>query len=61
MKMIKGAGLRIKLFFTFLRWCWEYPDSITENWQDMKSRYLFETDPEMNNMLKEIQEDISNR
>ena len=48
---LKKIKIRIKLLFVFLGWC---ISDIQENYHDMKSRYLFETDPE----LLEIQEHI---
>jgi hypothetical protein len=48
---LKKVKIRIKLLFVFLRWCF---DDIIENYGDMKTRYLMETDPE----LLEIQEYI---
>lgn len=48
---LKKIKIRVKLLFVFLGWCLS---DIQENYHDMKSRYLFETDPE----LLEIQEHI---
>jgi hypothetical protein len=48
---LKKIKIRVKLWFHFLGWCIL---DIQENYQDMKSRYLFETDPE----LLELQEEI---
>ena len=48
---LKKIKIRVKLWFYFLGWC---ISDIQENYQDMKSRYLFETDPE----LLELQEEI---
>jgi hypothetical protein len=48
---LKKIKIRVKLWFHFLGWC---ISDIRENYQDMKSRYLFETDPE----LLELQEEI---
>lgn len=48
---LKKIKIRVKLLFVFLGWCIL---DIRENYNDMKSRYLLETDPE----LLEIQEHI---
>jgi hypothetical protein len=48
---LKKIKIRVKLLFVFLGWC---ISDIRENYSDMKSRYLFETDPE----LLKLQEDI---
>ena len=42
--MLKKIKIRIKLLFVFLGWC---ISDIRENYYDMKTRYLFETDPEL--------------
>ena len=36
--------IKVKLWFVFLGWCMS---DIRENYYDMKTRYLFETDPEL--------------
>jgi len=41
---LKNIKIRIKLLFVFLGWC---ISDIRENYSDMKTRYLFETDPEL--------------
>jgi hypothetical protein len=48
---LKKIKIRVKLWFVFLGWC---ISDIQENYKDMKSRYLLETDPE----LLEVQEHI---
>jgi hypothetical protein len=48
---LKKLKIRIKLLFMFFGWC---ISDIRENFNDMKTRYLLETDPE----LLEIQEHI---
>ena len=53
LKMVKKIKIRIKLWFVFLGWCISY---IRENYSDMKSRYLFETDPELLALQEEIKE-----
>lgn len=56
--MLSRIGLRIKLFFVFLGWCFKYPNDIKENWEDMNTRYLMETDPEMIELFKELEKNI---
>ena len=41
---LKKLKIRVKLLFVFLGWC---ISDIRENYQDMKSRYYIETDPEL--------------
>ena len=53
LKMVKKIKIRIKLWFVFLGWC---ISDIRENYYDMKSRYLFETDPELLALQEEIKE-----
>ena len=50
---LKKIKIRIKLWFVFLKWC---VSDIRENYRDMKSRYLFETDPELLELQEEIRE-----
>lgn len=52
---MKKLGIRIKLFFVFLRWCY---NDIRENWGDMKLRYFNETDPGMIRLFKEIEDEL---
>jgi hypothetical protein len=42
--MLKKIKIRVKLLFVFFGWC---ISDIRENYNDMKTRYLFETDPEL--------------
>ena len=51
--MVKKIKIRIKLWFVFLGWC---ISDIRKNYYDMKSRYLFETDPELLALQEEIKE-----
>ncbi len=44
LRMLKKIKIRVKLWFVFLGWC---VSDIRENYNDMKTRYLFETDPEL--------------
>jgi hypothetical protein len=53
---MKNIKIKIRLVGVFLRWCWMYPLDIKENYQDIKTRYFFETDDEMQKLLAEIQE-----
>jgi len=50
---LKNIKIRIKLLFVFLGWC---VSDIRENYSDMKSRYLLETDPELLEVHKHIKE-----
>ena len=51
--MVKKIKIRVKLWFVFFGWC---ISDIRENYHDMKSRYLFETDPELLELQQEIRE-----
>lgn len=51
---MKNKRIKLKLVGVFLRWCWNEPDDIEEHYQDIKTRYFFETDPEMLQLLKEL-------
>ncbi len=53
--MVNKAFIKIKLIGVFLNWCWKYPLDIKENFQDIKSRYFFETDIEMLELLKSLE------
>jgi hypothetical protein len=48
---LRKIKIKVKLLFVFFGWC---ISDIRENYNDMKTRYLLETDPE----LLEIQEHI---
>ena len=50
---LKEEKIRVKLLFVFLGWC---VSDIRENYNDMKSRYLFETDPELLELQEHIKE-----
>ena len=41
---LKKLKIKVKLLFLFFGWC---ISDIRENYYDMKTRYLFETDPEL--------------
>jgi hypothetical protein len=51
--MFKKIKIKVKLWFVFLGWC---ISDIRENYYDMKSRYLFETDPELLDIQNGIKE-----
>ena len=55
---LKKIKIRIKLLFVFLGWCF---DDIIENYDDMKTRYLMETDPELLEIQKYIKELIKKK
>jgi hypothetical protein len=50
---LKEVKIKVKLLFVFLGWC---VSDIRENYNDMKSRYLFETDPELLELQEHIKE-----
>ncbi len=41
---LRKLKIKVKLLFVFVGWC---ISDIRENYGDMKSRYLLETDPEL--------------
>jgi hypothetical protein len=51
--MIKKIKIKIRLLFVFLGWC---VSDIQENYRNMKSSYLLETDPELLELQEEIRE-----
>ena len=50
---LKKIKIKIKLLFVFFGWCMS---DIRENYHNMKSRYLLETDPEVLELQEEIRE-----
>ena len=50
---LKKIKIRVKLYFEFLSDC---KSDIKENYQDMKLRYLSETDPELLELYEYIKE-----
>lgn len=50
---LKKIKIRVKIWFEFLGWC---ISDIRENYRDMKTRYLLETDPELLELQKDILE-----
>ena len=59
--MIRKLLIRIKVFFIFLGWTFNSPLDIVENWEDMGTRYFFETDEEMIQLQKDITEMFKKR
>ena len=55
---LKNIKIRIKLLFVFLGWC---VSDIQENYNDMKTHYLLETDPELLEAHKFIKELIDKK
>ena len=51
--ILKKIKIKIKLLFVFFGWCMS---DIRENYHNMKSRYLLETDPELLELQEEIRE-----
>lgn len=51
--ILKKIKIRVKLLIVFFGWCLS---DIRENYHDMKTRYLFETDPEMLELQEQIKE-----
>ena len=53
---------KVKVFFYcvlhFIVDSFKYPLDIVENYQDAKSIYFFSTDPEMQKLFKEIEDNI---
>jgi hypothetical protein len=50
---LKKIKIKIKLLFVFLGWC---VSDIRENYNNIKSRYLLETDPELLELQEHIKE-----
>ena len=50
---LKKIKIRVKLLFVFLGWC---VSDIRENYGDIKSRYLLETDPELFELQEFVRE-----
>lgn len=53
---LRKIKIKVKLWFVFFGWC---ISDIRENYHDMKSRYLFETDPELLELQEFIKELIN--
>ena len=56
--MLKKIKIRVKLLFVFLGWC---ISDIRENYNDMKSRYILETDPELFELQEFVRELIKKK
>jgi hypothetical protein len=56
--MLRKIKIRIKLLFEFFGWC---ISDIRENYSDMKSRYLLETDPELFELQEFVRELIKKK
>ena len=50
---LKKIKIKVRLLFLFFGWC---ISDIRENYNDMKTRYLFETDPELLELQEHIKE-----
>jgi hypothetical protein len=50
--------IRVRLLFVFFGWCISY---IRENYSDMKTRYLLETDPELLEAHEFVKELMKNK
>jgi hypothetical protein len=50
---LKKIKITVKLLFVFLGWC---ISDIRENYGNIKTRYLLETDPELFELQEEIRE-----
>jgi hypothetical protein len=55
---LKKLKIKVKLLFVFFGWC---ISDIRENYQDMKSRYLLETDPELLEAHEFVKELMKNK
>ena len=56
--ILKKIKIRVKLWYLFLGWC---ISDIRENYQDMKSRYILETDPELFELQEFVKELIKKK
>jgi hypothetical protein len=50
--VVKRLKIRIKLFFVYIKWCF---NDCVENYQDIKYRYNMETDKELIEIQKELE------
>jgi hypothetical protein len=55
---LKKLKIKVKLWFVFLGWC---ISDIRENYNDMKSRYILETDPELFELQEFVRELIKKK
>jgi hypothetical protein len=50
--VVKRLNIRINLFFVYIKWCF---NDCVENYQDIKFRYKMETDKELLEIQKELE------
>lgn len=50
--VVKRLKIRLKLFFVYIKWCF---NDCVENYQDIKFRYKMETDKELLEIQKELE------
>ena len=55
---LKKLKIKVKLLFEFFGWC---ISDIRENYSDMKSRYILETDPELFELQEFVKELIKKK
>jgi hypothetical protein len=55
---LKKLKIKVKLLFEFFGWC---ISDIRENYNDMKSRYILETDPELFELQEFVKELMKNK
>jgi hypothetical protein len=55
---LKKIKIKVKLLFVFFGWC---ISDIRENYSDMKTRYLMETDPELLELQEFVRELIKKK
>jgi hypothetical protein len=55
---LRKLKIKVKLLFEFFGWC---ISDIRENYSDMKSRYLLETDPELFELQEFVKELIKKK
>jgi len=53
---------KIKAFFdstgAFFLWCWKYPSTPIENFQDAKFRYMAQTDPKLKKYFEDLIKEV---
>ena len=55
---LRKLKIKVKLLFEFFGWC---ISDIRENYSDMKSRYILETDPELFELQEFVKELIKKK
>ena len=55
---LKKLKIKVKILFEFFGWC---ISDIRENYSDMKSRYILETDPELFELQEFVKELIKKK